>query len=112
MHSNDIFNIQIQHEVIQVALKGLDTECASIEKKLKQEMSTLVLKNKNLQENYKRFVWSLLMSLKKTKAWKNTLEYFKHRYTCTCTCTCICVHILIMQCYMYMDKCTFEVFLI
>ena len=69
MHSNDIiFNIQVQQEVIQVALKEADTERALVEKKLKQEMSTVVLHNKKLQENYTKVCVELADVTEKNKS--------------------------------------------
>ena len=70
MHSNDIFNIQVQHEVIQVALKGLDTEHALVEKELKQEMSSVVhaLQKKKLLENYKKVCVELADATEKNKS--------------------------------------------
>ena len=88
----DLFNIQAQHEVIQVALKVSNTEHALEVEKLKQEMSSVVIQNTKLQENYKNVCVELADVNEKMKSLEE--------------------HIGVLQTQVHMYTYTFEMFLV
>ena len=57
-----------------MALKGSDTERALVEKELKQDMSTVVLHNKKLQENYTKVCVELADVTEKNKSLEEHIE--------------------------------------
>ena len=70
----DLFNIQVQHEVIQVALTESNTEHVLEKEKLKHDLSAIVLQNTKLQENYTKVCVELADVTEKMKSLEEHIE--------------------------------------